>query len=103
MVGTNKNGGRGRFINEGECNWGRCTGTQLKDNKLLKLARSEEHQKCVERYNHWLQSDRRGETVLDMVNESHQATVLENRAYMKIIADILRLTAVQKYGATRAS
>ena len=36
-----------------------------------------------------------GRTVIDMVDSEHRKQVLENRHYLKTVAEVLRLTAVQ--------
>ncbi|XP_028415016.1 zinc finger MYM-type protein 1-like [Dendronephthya gigantea] len=82
------------FVTEGFCQWKKCTGESQQNNRLLKHKNS---QLPVDSTTGkaYMESKLANQTVTSLLNEGHNKLVERNRNYLKIIADTLRLTAVQ--------
>lgn len=83
------------FVSEGFSQWKKCTGESPKNNKLSKHKNSQFHLDSATRYKAYMDSKLSGKTVTSLLNDSHRQFVKRNRDYIKIVADTLRLTAVQ--------
>ena len=73
----------------------KCTGDSHKNNRLLRHKKSEQHVNSAARYAAYKEAKQMKSTLANLLNEQHKETVKENREFIKTIADILRLTAVQ--------
>ena len=83
------------FTADGFNTWKKCTGESSKNNKLIKHKLSDCHVKSSCMYKGYLQTKRENKTVLDYIDKAHQHQTNRNREYIKILADTLRLTAIQ--------
>lgn len=85
------------FRTEGFCQWNKCFGTP-EHNRLTMHEKSNDHIFSIERYNAYKNMKKSGnskQNVVSLLDNAHQQEVRNNRHYMRVICDILRLTGCQ--------
>ena len=89
------------FVSQGFRNWKRCYGTNSKDNKLLQHQASHLHAQTLAARVHY-EDVKSGsfQSISTLHDAAHNKLVQENRHYLKVICEILLLTA-QKIIAQR--
>ena len=83
------------FTSVGFQAWNRATGQDCKTNALLQHKNSDELSLSVEKHMLYKSLQSAEKDVAQMIDSEHKKQVLENRHYLKSIAEILRLTALQ--------
>ena len=86
------------FIIQGFGLWKKCTGENQKDNRLTKHKNSLLHLDSTARYKAYMETKLSQKTVTSLLKDDLHQFVKKNREYIKIIVDILRLTAIQNIG-----
>ena len=75
--------------------WNRATGKDSKTNAFIKHTKSDDHCFAVDKYKAYKQVLLSGKNVINLMDSNHQKEVLENRHYLKTVAEVLLLTATQ--------
>ena len=83
------------FITSGFRAWNRASGKNPKTNAFLLHKNSDCHLNSVAKREAFTSMSKAGRTVTGLLDKAHQDRVLENRHYIKTVAEVLRLTCTQ--------
>eukprot|EP00795_Rhopilema_esculentum_P017430 gene17430-biopygen6363 len=85
------------FVSQGLRNWKRCYGTKVNDNKLLQHQTSHLHAQSVAAKAHY-ENVKSGnfQTIATLHDAAYSKLVKDNRHYMRVICEVLLLTAQRK-------
>lgn len=75
--------------------WNRATGKNPKRNTFLQHKNSDDHLTAVVMCESFKSLSGKNETVLSLIDDDHVKQVAANRHYLKTVAEVLRLTAMQ--------